>query len=252
MPEKIGTRVEEFREKLLNKDSPEKKPESSKEWISLARSLFLSKVPKKYHTAKLKDFSDDIDQDSINWDKFGFCLRGKTGIGKTHLATGLARKYFNPDHPYSIIRPVMVGGEFSRYTYSHKEFKWISTPKLIIRIRSSFNGSGETELQILKEMVEPKLLILDDLGAEKVSDFSSSTLYAILSERINELKHTIVTTNQTLEEINTWEPRVASRLVTLEYIKLPDVDRRIQKAREVGTSGSESKETDTSTTQPQR
>jgi len=123
---------------------------------------------------------------------------------------------------------VYIDGELARYRYDPKDFMWVSTPSLMVRLRSTFNGSGETEFGILNELTKAKILLLDDLGAENDSSFSASTLYAILSERRNRRRVTIVTTNKTLAEIHEWEPRVASRLGEFATIKLPDIDRRIK------------------------
>jgi DNA replication protein DnaC len=84
-------------------------------------------------------------------------------------------------------------------------------------------------MQVLKEIAGYRTLILDDLGAEKQTDFSAATLYAIIARRRNWQQLTIVTSNQTLEEINAWEPRLASRLAEFHPIRLPDIDRRIQR-----------------------
>ena len=82
-------------------------------------------------------------------------------------------------------------------------------------------------MEVFREFTEYRTLILDDLGAEKQTDFSAATLYAILARRRNLQRLTIVTSNQTLQEINAWEPRLASRLGEFSTVRLPNIDRRI-------------------------
>jgi len=197
-------------------------------------SLIRKVVPSEYQEACIGDFGESVVPGDIDYGQYGFCLRGKTGIGKTHMAAALAREYMNPEHPHTIVSEVRICGEFSRYAYENDRFVWISVPSLLSRIRSTFGNqrSRESEHDILMEMIGSKLMILDDLGSEKSSDFSASTLYAIISERRNWRKPTIVTTNQTLKEIASWEPRIASRLAEMATIRLPNVDRRAMRAQE--------------------
>lgn len=172
-------------------------------------------IPAEYLDARLSDF-DCLPH--VDWSKYGFFLDGVTGIGKTHLATALAKEYFKPTHPNTIIGP---GNEY------RDPMIWISSGELLCRIRSSFSRkTGETEHDILKEMYRYKIMLLDDLGAEKTTDFSAATLYSIIAGRRNKRRITIVTTNQTIESINDWEPRIASRLGEMATIALPKTDRR--------------------------
>ncbi len=153
----------------------------------------------------------------------GVFLEGGTGIGKTYLATALARKIISGMDP-SVSR---VTGDIY---YDSSTLEWVSTPYLLARIRDTFrNGkSEETERGIIDAMINCRVLVLDDLGAEKATEFTGMTLYTILSGRDNENRMTIVTTNQTLSEIDSWEPRIASRLSAMQTIRLPNRDRRVR------------------------
>jgi len=159
-------------------------------------------IPERYRQARLADF-DGI---KVDWNKGGFFLSGPTGIGKTHLATA-----------------ILVD------RIKDQEWLWISVPELMLRIRSSFDAKSETsEMQVVDRYSKVPLLLLDDLGAEKRSDYSVSTFYLILSNRINRMRETIVTTEMGLDRIHRWQPRIASRLASFQKIKLPDVDRRMK------------------------
>ena len=195
------------------------------EWVNLAKWEVKRSIPDDYQGARMKDFEFKFQPDpSLH----GICLRGRTGTGKTHLACACAIARLNPSHPNSITTlrdhgfPIVGSIRF-----------W-SAPTLMSRIRSTFNKvtATETEYEILQEMIEPKILILDDLGAQSASDFSASTMYAIIAERRNRRKDTYVTTNKPLSEIHDWEPRIASRLAEFATIELPDIDRRVKKKRQ--------------------
>ena len=130
-------------------------------------------------------------------------LRGSTGCGKTHLAISIIKEQ---------------QGDNSIF---------VTAPDLLLKIRSSFNGGMESEEEIIKHFSEIKTLIIDDLGAEKTSEYSITTLYVILDRRIRECRQTIITTNLTQSEIETtFGARIASRLSGMENIKISMPDYR--------------------------
>lgn len=177
-----------------------------------------SAIPRAYQAARMRDFEGlTVPASSV-----GYCLRGGTGIGKTYLATALLVDGMRPDHARTSLE---VERDTGRLSWS---LRWVAVPSLLCRIRSSFGArASETEAAIISDMVGVGWLLLDDLGAERQSDWSAATLYAIIAERRNQERMTIITTNQTLEEIAAWEPRLASRLAEMETVKLPDADRRL-------------------------
>jgi len=141
----------------------------------------------------------------------GACIRGAVGAGKTFLACALARAYVER-HPES-------------------KGRFVLAPDWLSEIRSTFGRRDcPTEKAIIDRDVRIDVLVLDDLGAEKQTDFSAAALYTLLSRRINAGKVTFVTTNQTLSEIARWEPRIASRLACeadFAQIVLKNTDRRV-------------------------
>lgn len=110
----------------------------------------------------------------------GLILCGKSGRGKTHLACAIVN--------------------FIRSDY-HVEFAHI--PTLLENIR---RGKGE-----LDQMLAADLLVLDDLGSERGSDWSLEKLLIIVDGRLNQLKPTVYTTNFNLDEL---ELRIGSRLAS--------------------------------------
>lgn len=134
-------------------------------------------------------------------------LTGKTGCGKTHLAI-------------SILREARVTSAIVGY--------FITVPEMLMKIRASFSGaSGETEEEIVKRFSDYEVLVLDDLGSEKTSEYSITTLFLILDRRDRYYKRTIVTSNLSLAQIEeSLGARIASRLAGMNPIQINMQDYR--------------------------
>jgi DNA replication protein DnaC len=105
----------------------------------------------------------------------GLCLIGPPGIGKTHIATAVLRQ---------VILEKRVRGLF----YDVRD--------LLRVIRSTYNPVVRTaEMDILRPVMDADLLVLDDLGAEKPSEWVEETMNLIVNTRYNEKRPTIFTTN---------------------------------------------------------
>ncbi len=133
---------------------------------------------------------------------------GTPGSGKTHLAV-------------SILREVVRRGGSALF---------VTVPELLLEIRNSFSRSeGTAEDEIISRYCAVPLLILDDLGAEKTTEYSITTLYLIIDRRYREEMPTVVTTNLSPPQIeHELGARIASRLAGMRIgeIKLPDFRKR--------------------------
>ena len=118
---------------------------------------------------------------------------GKTGTGKTHISTAIAKCAIEKYHEvlYDSTQNVVSAFETDKFKSGYGPFE----PK------------GDKYL-------ECDLLILDDLGAEFASQFTVSCIYNLINTRQNKGLSTIISTNLSYEELKSrYEDRIFSRLV---------------------------------------
>ena len=126
----------------------------------------------------------------------GLMIIGPPGIGKTHLAIS------------AIKQAVRTTGAHARY---------YDTRGLLTQIRSTYNSTTKTaEMDVIRPVMEAQLLILDDLGAERLTDWVEETMNVIVNSRYNAKLPTIFTSNYEdvpgSEDMNSLFVRVGFRL----------------------------------------
>lgn len=125
-------------------------------------------------------------------EKDGFVLRGGTGTGKTHIAVAILKAIINRGYT----------GVYFNFT------------DLLSRIRDTYSeGAAESEGALLDVVDARQLLVLDDVGAERATDFVRDRLYLIINRRYENGRPIIMTTNLDDDELRARVgERTASRL----------------------------------------
>jgi DNA replication protein DnaC len=151
--------------------------------------LAAARIPKRYEHCELSNFESDgphrlLASSRLAAGKFveeypvdntGLLLIGNIGVGKTHLAVG-------------IIKELILSKGIACLFYDYRE--------LLKQIQNSYNDSVKaTELEVLRPVFETEVLVLDELGAVKPTEWVWDTVSLILNARYNDNRTTIITTN---------------------------------------------------------
>jgi DNA replication protein DnaC len=151
------------------------------------RQIADARIPRRYQHCDFSNFRDYNESlrrarnraqklaDDFPVVERGLFLEGPPGVGKTHLAVAVLRH---------AIAARGVRGLF------------YDTRDLLRVIRSTYDPVVRTtELDILRPVMTADLLVLDDIGAEKTSEWVEETLNLIVNTRYNERRTTIFTSN---------------------------------------------------------
>lgn len=102
-------------------------------------------------------------------------LLGKPGTGKTHLAAAIAWQVMTQSSATAVYRT--VGG-------------------ILQYIKGSYDSRAEySEAEAFASLVKPSLLVIDEVGATKPTEFEQATLFAIINGRYEDQRPTIVVSN---------------------------------------------------------
>ena len=150
----------------------------------IARLFASARIPRSYEGDTFADYTvTDGNRKAVDAARWmlaggsGVFLYGEKGTGKTKLAAIIANERAKAGHPVL----------------------FASVPDLMADIRASFASGGTSErVQAVKEA---PFLVLDDLGAEKMTEWVGEQLFCIVNHRYNEQLPTVVTSNYSPTQI---------------------------------------------------
>jgi DNA replication protein DnaC len=239
-------------EKQLAKD--EENIKEAKQKLSRSLDSVLDEIPSRYCGVEEKDVPSDV------WDKFsdngkeingefvdgkhGLYIHGDVGVGKTYLGYAILKKDLSAyyrwrlkmiDENYKKYQEKYIPPEnhFSSYYsgfqpdcfFNHKT-DLVNFPRLLQKIKNTF---GTKESSDIEEYFIGSILILDDIGAEKFTDWSIENLYRLVDCRYENELQTVFISNLSLKELSEKVgDRVASRITEMcHIIKMKGKDRRV-------------------------
>ena len=182
---------------------------------NLQSKIRSSRIPARYVGKTFDDYTvDKFNRDAVQFAKnidkykFGAYLYGECGTGKTFLASLIAQDFLS----------------------RNKSVVFVKVPSLLDDIKSTFNGGKDAnELDILDALRNSDLVVMDDFGMEKSTQWAGSTLCKVLDMRYdNPRGKTIVTSNLSVDEL-TYHLNNASDGVNLNGSRIADRLREICK-----------------------
>lgn len=107
-------------------------------------------------------------------------LCGPQGSGKTHLAAAIAN--------------VVLSRGFS--------VRFARASDIPYEIQKSFDNPNMSESDVVEPLRRCSLLVLDDIGADKMTDYDRGVIQSLVDYRINYCRPTVYTTNLTEDDMN--------------------------------------------------
>jgi DNA replication protein DnaC len=163
------------------------KPCHCKTSARMGHLLAAAKVPPRYANCNFESFEvscPSLQLGLVHSQKFveeypqgdvGLLYIGRCGVGKTHLAVSVL---------LSLIRTHAISGLF----YDFRD--------LLKEIQESYNPNTHTsELKILSPVYQAEVLVLDELGANKPTEWVQETMTHIINTRYNDRRLTVFTSN---------------------------------------------------------
>lgn len=118
-----------------------------------------------------KEYADNFQAHKANGD--GLYIEGTFGTGKTHIAAAIAIQLMEQGH----------------------QVIFQTADDLLRGIKVTFDETGSKEQEAIDRLKNCELLVIDDIGKEQATDWSTAQLYAIINDRYESQKPLIITTN---------------------------------------------------------
>lgn len=122
---------------------------------------------------------------------WGFYFQGDVGRGKTHTTAALCSElYLRYDIVPTFVNSVSIANQFR-----------------------NFENTKINYFEIVEKLSNAELLILDDLGAERATDWVKEQFYEIINTRYMKKKPMFITSNKSITDLQSSMPQIASRLI---------------------------------------
>ncbi len=122
-----------------------------------------------------------LDFETVRGTGKSFMLLGSVGTGKTHLSIGIALE-------------IIKRGHSAIFTSASKMFR---------NVKETYRNNGKSEGEVLTIYTECDLLIIDEVGVQRGTDYEKDIMFDVINERYENLKPTIILSNLSVDETKT-------------------------------------------------
>lgn len=176
-----------------------------------AESVHSAEIAKKAAIQFIKKF-EDIKAEG----KGLYFYSNEKGSGKTRLMASIGNALIN-QHMQNV--------------------RFVTTNNLLDEIKKSFGFSGREDSEksedyatLIRDIKEVDVLLLDDFGAERASDWVNEIFYSIINDRMTAKRITLFTSNYKMEELP-YDYRTVNRVLKMAIpIKFPEESIRLKLA----------------------
>ena len=143
----------------------------------------------------VKEYLDMFEDAKRNGMGLYICSETK-GSGKTRMAASIANELMEKHNT---------------------QVKFSTSMRILTEIRRSYDpGTAMTESQLLSALSTTEVLVIDDFGTERVTDWVKDKFYEIINSRYVDKKVTIFTSNEPIEDLK-YDDRITNRIKEMCY-----------------------------------
>ena len=158
----------------------------------------------------------------------GALITGPVGTGKSWMAATIFWRLMAPR--LAVMYDKDLSADREHYVYRPESLQgpglWLTVPEWFHKLRVAV-ALRKGFQDMLKAARDAYLVVLDDLGAEAVTSWTQDTLYLVVNHREENKMPMIATTNLTLNQLDSWNPRLMSRLARYPRFTTSGPDRRL-------------------------
>lgn len=215
--------------------------------------LICPTVPDRYHHARLDTVPDatksqgealtgarELVRNSIGGIPASLVLIGSPGVGKSYLAAAcchaitayrmadwrLAANAGNLRHAWGLDR-------FLSGPRRPAAPVWVNVPSLLVDVKAEMGHDEQERTTFARSLRSyPELVVLDDLGRERISEWTGELLYVVVNDRYERGLPTIATSNLTVEELvaSGYWPAISRLAQDGRLVEIKAPDQRLRRA----------------------
>lgn len=199
----------------------------------LYHALMLAEIPEEYQDAWMENFVVDSDNTNVHT----FLTKVLDGDFVSKVDSGMSNIYFYGNdygsgktfaaatliHEY-ILKAVLMPG---RYDYETPLAMYVEFPELMNRIKKAQFNEDETLEEYLEHIRNCPLVLFDDVGVTKVTDYVADQAYLLFNARFRNKKTSIVTSNLTPTQL----PEIIGGATASRILKKAGVTKVVGKDR---------------------